>query len=392
MSLWGSLPSVIAERQIVERAKAAKKWGVEFDRRRLLEVVTDLHKKGIDAYPVISTPVISKILTDRNLRSKVAFGEELLPLGGISNKVSVLCNEGGEYTIYESDEHGFHNPKGIWSTGKIDIAALGDSYTQGMCVPSDKNFVALIRKRYPLTLNLGLAGNGPLAKLASIKEYLPSLTPTAVLWFYHEGTDPKDLKREKNSPLLLGYLNGTFTQGLLVRQVEIDRIFAAYVKEEVKKGTLSRRMEEIFNEVTNRKLLWQIVNLGEVRQRLGLYRPFTGVSEEYVETEFWEVEDLFRQVLLQAKASVAAWGGKIYFVYLPDPRTNWQVVRKDREAVMSIVSELGIPIIDVNRAFQLHSDPFSLFPFRMPAHYNVDGHRLVAEEVLKSISVREMPF
>jgi PAS domain S-box-containing protein len=391
MSLWASLPSVIAERQIIERAKEAKKWGIEFDRRRQLEVVTDLRKKGIDAYPHISPRLISKILTDGNLRSKVAFGGELLPLSGISNKVLVLCNEGGEYTIYESDEHGFHNPKGIWSTGKIDIAALGNSYTQGQCVPSDKNFVALIRARYPLTLNLGLSGNGPLVQLAHIKEYLPSLTPTVVLWFYHEGTDPKDLKRERNSPLLMRYLNGTFTQGLMARQVEIDRIFAACVEEEVKKGTLSRRMEEIFDKVINRELGWQIVKLSEVRGRLGLsgfHEPLTGVSQENVETEFWEVEDLFRQVLLEAKASVAAWGGKIYFIYLPDWRTNWQVVRKDREAVMSTVSKLGIPIVDVHRTFQLHSDPVSLFPFRMPSHYNVEGNRLVAEEVLRSISVR----
>ena len=38
-------------------------------------------------------------------------GAEVLPLSGISNRVTVLCNESGKYAIYDSDQRGFHNPK-----------------------------------------------------------------------------------------------------------------------------------------------------------------------------------------------------------------------------------------------------------------------------------------
>src|SRR4030095_17214981 len=104
-------------------------------------------------------------------------GAEVLPLNGISNRVTVLCNETGKYAIYDSDARGFHNPKGIWESSRMSIAALGDSFAIGACAPSDENFVALIRARYPNTLNLGMLGEGPLIMLAALKEYLPPVKP-----------------------------------------------------------------------------------------------------------------------------------------------------------------------------------------------------------------------
>ena len=92
-----------------------------------------------------------------------------MPFGGISNRVTVLCNESGEWITYQSDEHGFQNPKGTWQSGHIDIAALGDSFAHGYCVPSDKSFVAFDPTAYPRSLNLGMAGNGPLLMLAASK-------------------------------------------------------------------------------------------------------------------------------------------------------------------------------------------------------------------------------
>ena len=63
---------------------------------------------------------------DGTLKSKITInGTDVLPLAGISNIVTVLCNESGKYEIYESDEHGFHNPKALWNSRPFDIAAVG---------------------------------------------------------------------------------------------------------------------------------------------------------------------------------------------------------------------------------------------------------------------------
>ena len=59
---------------------------------------------------------------------------EVIPLGGVGSVKTVYCNEGGEYTIYDADERGFSNPKGLWGA-PAEVAVIGDSYTQGACVP-----------------------------------------------------------------------------------------------------------------------------------------------------------------------------------------------------------------------------------------------------------------
>ena len=208
-----------------EAAKLAKKFRVEIDTRGGFEVITDLRKRGLDAVPII-TPANHLFVThpDGSVKSAVNInGTEVIPFGGISNKVTVLCNESGSWINYTSDEHGFNNPSETWQSGQIDVAALGDSFAQGYCVSADKNFVALIRRSYPATLNLGMAGNGPLLMLATLKEYLPRFTPKIVLWFYYEGNDLTDLQTEKKSAVLMRYLKNDFNRGLLARQSDVDQ-------------------------------------------------------------------------------------------------------------------------------------------------------------------------
>jgi hypothetical protein len=97
--------------------------------------------------------------------------------------------------------------------------------------------------------------------------------------------------------------------------------------------------------------------------------------------------DLFRTVLLEAQASVRSWGGSLYFIYLPAwPRYAIQGrIDNDRERVLTTVRSLGLPVIDVHGTFQAQSDPLAAFPFRLHGHYNELGHRLVAEEILRSL-------
>ena len=91
----------------------AKKSGIDFDVRTKFEVVKDLRERGISAVPATIPFDLLMRQPDDSFKSKIAVdGKEVLPLGGISHRVTVLCNETGKYIIYESDERGFHNPKG----------------------------------------------------------------------------------------------------------------------------------------------------------------------------------------------------------------------------------------------------------------------------------------
>jgi hypothetical protein len=386
---------LLAFLSIDERVKIAKEFGVAFDTRSKLEVIVDLAKQHISAVPNIFSIGLFKKQTDGTVKSELTInGTETLPLGAIANRTTVFCNENGDYVIYESDEHGFHNPKGIWDAGRVDIAVVGDSFAEGFCVPSEKNFVALIRKHYPATLNLGKTGNGPLTELATLKEYLPSLKPKVVLWFYYERNDLTDLKFEKDSPLLMSYLRDNFTQGLLNQQVSIDQALTTYYVKTQRSTETQKRLEAGT----------AIIKLTHLRSRLGL--DF-GDYEHGRETVSDSDLGLFGQILSEAKALVGTWGGTLYFVYLPyreryaNPEIDNKIDNKNSDQALSLVLEkvryqdrvlgvartIEIPVIDIHPVFQTHGDPLALFPFRRSVHYNEEGHRLVAEEVLHSISL-----
>jgi len=107
------------------------------DLRRKWEVVSDIRKSGARAQ--ISLP-------PNYLKTSLVGNDQklLIPLGGVSNILTVLCNETGQYVSYQSDERGFNNPSGLFQ-GKADIVALGDSFTQGVCSPPEHHMISLIR-------------------------------------------------------------------------------------------------------------------------------------------------------------------------------------------------------------------------------------------------------
>ena len=385
VTLWGDVPPAHRE----EIVALAKKSGINFDVRSKFEVVRDLRQRGISAVPAaIPLELVTK-QPDGAFKSKLAIqGAEILPLSGISNRITVLCNETGKYTIYDSDQRGFHNPKTIWESSTITIGALGDSFTMGACVPSDKNFVALIREHYPDTLNLGMLGEGPLAMLAALKEYFPFLKPKVVLWFFFEQNDFADLLQESKTPVLTNYLQADFNQDLFNRQGDIDQALSIHVEQGFKAESTKENKEKDTADVS--ETLESFLKLWHLRQKLELVygrNQRAQASQQGEHGEYSEVQlNLFRNVLLQAKRSVNGWGGTLYFVYLParDRYANKQ--NYQRESILAIVRNIDLPIIDIHDSFQSQSDPLSFFPFGRFGHYNEDGQRVVAEQVLRSIA------
>ena len=106
-------------------------------------------------------------------------GPDLFPVSGLSRRLTVLCEEQPRRPVaYVSDPHGFRNEGGRKT---IELAAIGDSFTQGACVENGHSFVDLLGRRYGDALNLGMSGDGPLLELATLKEYLPAPSPGSCL-------------------------------------------------------------------------------------------------------------------------------------------------------------------------------------------------------------------
>jgi len=369
-------------------ADLTRRFGGSIDVRSAREMLDEFRSRGHEAVPIL-TPSNHLFIPqpDGSIRSAVTIdGDEVMPLAGVSRRLTLLCNEGGQWVDYRSDRWGFNNPDRVWDSGPPDIVALGDSFTQGYCVEADKNFVALIRDHDGATINLGIAGDGPLLMLATLAEFAAVRAPKIVLWFYYEGNDLVDLQIERKSALLSRYLTAGFSQPRLATQTEIDRGILAEIPrlEKTERENNERRGRNAI-----RHSLSTFAVLGSLRDRLGLVEGSEPSAAEAARDFDTANMAVFQEVLRQAKTHVDGWQGQLYFVYLPEwtrytSYSSWGKAKRDE--TLRLVRSLGIPVIDIDPVFEAHGDPLSLFPFRMVGHYNETGHRLVADAVLRRLA------
>ena len=363
------------KKQIID---LAAKSGFTFDTRDRIDALDDLRSHGIDVVPSIR---LGEILEGNDVRTRdIINPDQMFPIGGISNSQTILCNESGEYVTYDSDEHGFRNPRGIWDAERIDLAVIGESFAGGDCVSDGKGFADVMRAEYPLTLNLGTSGEGPLLQLAALREYLQFHAPKIVLWVYSEGIDLPDLNREARHPLLRRYLERNFAQGLQQRQSQIDIALRRYAAVSAANDQ-KRRAPAGPHSLT--ETAEGFLKLRELR---AWYEVKYGEGNPALRTQ--SSVGLFSDTLAEARDTTASWGGTLYFVYLPGwnrYRNGSRFTELERTTVLTVVEGLHIPFIDVSQAFQSHGDPLSLFPFRRFGHYNDEGNRIVADAILNEL-------
>lgn len=348
-----------------QRAIAARQMGVPYDTRTKVQVIKDLNDSGIKAYP---NP--GAILHKRSNGLNATDGW-IQSFGGISNITTIFVqNESGHYPIVETDEHGFINPEGLYEN-KVDVVLTGDSFTEGYSVRSNETISAVLRNEGFNAINLGRGGNGPFRELAVVKEYAEPLKAKVVLWLYFTN-DFDDLRTEMTSPsytlFFRKYLNeDDFSQNLILRQGEIDSLLINYVQGEMEKEREGERTRII-----------NLLQLTKFRSRIHLTPTLTLAPANTPVPKY-----IFKRILQKSKQIISKWGGKMYFVYLPEyGRYSTGIEDINREFVMRTATELDIPIIDIHKeVFDSHPDPLHLFPFRLRGHYTAEGYRLVAEVI-----------
>ena len=335
---------------------------VSYDVRTRLQALSDLRAKKLDAYLAVHPNLFVELGQTEG---------PIFPLSGISGKTTLLCYENGEHVVYESDEHGFNNPRGLWGGNGVEAVLIGDSFTHGMCVKPGEDIAGQMRKMGVKTLSLGMGGSGPLLELAILEEYAKPVAPEIVFWIYYEANDFTDLDKEREVPILLRYLDGDFSQGLIKRQFESDRMIKEYHDRTIATPGLD------------------IQPNGQIEKIAKLFTTRILFSDYFLTFRDSNLT-LFREVLLQAKERTATWGGRLYFVYLPNfKRFAMNVVHNDKfkskGKVLSIVRDTGIPILDITDVFSAHQDLPSLFATRTGGHYNAEGYRLVAQTIFDTV-------
>lgn len=351
------------------------KYLIPLDPRNKSQATKDLRSRGINAYPSINPN--EEIFTDSAYLKKTS----TYSLGYISGKTTVLCNESGEWITYESDEHGFHNPQGLYNERNLDIALIGDSYVHGYCVKSEDNIAGRLRRTGKKVLNLGIGASSSLNHLAILKEYGKPLKPKTVFWFFYEGNDYGEfVNREKNLPHLLKYLDKDFSQDLINKQELIDKFLINYIDKDCgfafEQDTKAKR-EELLNKITVESTL----NISSSTIKLKQLRLMLGMLDECT----CKKEPLFSDVFKEAKRLVNEWDGQLIFVYLPEwtryaGKTNLcrkRYLNSVKNDIFAIIKDLQIPIIDIQEIFDSYPEPLFLFPFRAEGHYNSQGYILM---------------
>jgi lysophospholipase L1-like esterase len=303
-----------------------------------------------------------------------AGGEETIPLSGLANALTILCNESGTTIGYRSDSLGFRNPPDAWASQEADVALIGDSFTHGFCRPEDETIAARLRRSGRRVINVGLTGAGPLAELGVLREFVSRLRPNDVYWLFYEGNDLLDITSERNT-LLFKYLSPGFTQRLFERRLIVDSAVRHFADS----------LRDSYRPPSIRQKTVSFLLLRKLRTATGLYKqPQVSSGDEREETAILE------RILEQASEEVKSWGGQLHVVYLPERRRfnkrTRPVVGENhdplnvQQRIRSICLRLRIPLIDVADRFASQPHPASLWNARR-YHYNAAGYAIVADAI-----------
>ena len=351
----------------------AKKNGNFFDDRSRYEYFLDKKKKNPNV--VISIyPFITQRYIDEDNIEKI-----LLPLGGISNRDTVFCNEGGFFVNYKSDIYGFNNPNKEWEK-KNQILFIGDSYTQGVCVKEKDNIIGNLREinnnQHLGLINLGQKGNGPLTELASLIEYSSVTSVKKIFWLYYEGNDLKNLKLEYQNKILKKYLQDNFSQSLALKQEQIDEVLLKI---------FNKRLEfekKTYTYIKNNKIT-SFIKLLKLRDLI----KSSMIKKENAELEF--EKEIFYQIMQKTKRIAQDINAELYFVYIPSYiRIHKKFTRDENlfnySSVKKIIKTLDINLIDLNLLlFKDLENSRLMFPYGLHKHFNEKGYSEIAKILSK---------
>ena len=346
---------------------------IYFDNRTKLEVFEDINKKNKNDYTF--NFVFKKIYLDRF--NKYTNNNKIIPLGGKSKSKVIHCNENGSWVIYSSDRYGFNNEDKLWDTEKKKILLLGDSYTHGACVDYEFTLAGWFNKNLTKnsTLSLGSDGKGPLSSYASLKEYYPN-NLSHVIYFYYEGNDLGELKKEITNYTLSKYYNDqNFSQELKTKQFQIDEAWNKMF------------IDSTFN--LNKTRAKRFFKLRFLREKLNnFYTNITSSKEKYKITK----KDLsqLEEILVKMKNFSEKNNSKFLFVYLPAPLRYFLPYNENYgynyyDDVIEIIKKNNLEYIDVyEKIFEKEKNPKNFFAQKKMNHYSEATYEKIVQLIIKT--------
>ena len=286
------------------------------------------------------------------------------PLSGVSNSLTINCNENGYISTYLSDRYGFNNPDKEWDNDEIEYIVIGDSFAHGACVNRPNDISSILRNlTKKKVLNLGYGHNGPLFEYVILREYIQKNTKK-ILWLYYEGNDQSDLNVELNNKFLNYYLlDNKFSQKLITRQSEVDELIKKKIPD------LLRYREELRNKENIKYKILKFIRLDKTKTIL------RNKKEKFQKKKFIEIMKKANDLAIDNNS-------KLYFVYLPSYHRYNKLIKdnnyNDFIFIKNSMRDLNIPFIDLHTDL-ISKNPKAYFPFGLAGHYNENGYKEVGK-------------
>ena len=373
---------------------------------------------------------------ETNLRLK----KPLWPLSGISNKLSILCNEMGDFTIFKTDRYGFRNPNNAWNDDELDILLLGDSYGQGFCVKDEETIASRLRNKHNLKiLNFSSGGNGQLEQLATLMEFGKLRQFKHIIILYYEGNDLDNLEDTfklsedgsyQQSLWALNYFTDpTYNQDLPNRVKESDELSRARIQlqylryAKMRKKQLINEKDEIiritklqnkpikeekFNRILKLKNTQDLIkktldNKHEIEVKIQTMLSNDPFEETEIveEKELYDKKDLyndrtyeiFEKLITKINLLTKEKNAKLHFIYLPElARYSQNRITRNlsRIKIRKIIMRNKIDFIDLDKEmFRKIKNPEEYFPFKRMGHYNPQAYEKIADILKKKVYDQE---
>ncbi len=329
-------------------------------------------KKENKVYDERTTEEYYRYMSSKNKNVSVAFYPNYFlrensifqPLSGVSNSLTIICNENGYISTYLSDRFGFNNPDEEWDGVEVEYLIIGDSFAHGACVNRPNDIASILRNlTNKKILNLGYGDIGPLFEYAILREYIQKNTKK-ILWLYYEGNDQSDLNKELDNKFLDNYLlDSKFSQGLIKRQTEVDELIKKKIPD------LLKYKEELKNKENIKYKILKFVRLDKTK------RILRNKKEKFQKKKFIEIIKRANDLAIDNNS-------KLYFVYLPSYHRYNKIIEdddyKDFLFIKNSIRDLNIPFIDLHTDL-ISKNPKAFFPFGLEGHYNENGYKQVGK-------------
>jgi len=370
----------------------------DWDNRTRDEVIADLADQGIVARPEI-------IFTQyRGKAGLLLDGQRVLHLGTFPDTTIVQCNETGQWSIFKSDRYGFRNPPAVWNS-RADALLAGDSYISGACVSDQNTLRDLLVPNVGEVVSVGAAGYGPLAVLATIREFAARLEPRAVIWFFNAENDVRDLDRELRNSILVRYLKqANFRQPVLGATEKINTVLVSDYENwlaERQRANNRNTLFALYHHFVSCKrrdaprdcatyrlrvefLIWKL-KLAVLRDFIDWHWVSLRVTIPEKESFSIHPEKLavLEEIFVEVATMASRMNTRLLFVYHP-PRlsTLFRVPDNIAQPVLDAARRQGFNVLDLGDALNEHSDPKILYA----GHFNSTGYRFAAAKIGQALT------